>query len=73
MEHHSITVLTISAIDNFTHLLSSLTAFYDMNVLCVFQAGGARYPPKPYIVDLIHEPGKLLPVNTPEAVSYQKL
>ncbi|XP_046553420.1 armadillo repeat-containing protein 3-like [Haliotis rubra] len=36
-------------------------------------AGGARYPPKPYIVDLIHEPGKLLPVNTPEAVSYQKL
>ncbi|XP_071087900.1 armadillo repeat-containing protein 3-like isoform X1 [Haliotis cracherodii] len=36
-------------------------------------AGAARYPPKPYIVDLIHKPGKLLPVNTPEAVSYQKL
>ncbi|XP_050417691.1 armadillo repeat-containing protein 3 [Patella vulgata] len=32
-----------------------------------------KFPPKEYIVDLIHQPGTLLPVDTPNAVSYQKI
>ena len=31
------------------------------------------FPPKPYIVDLIHQPGMLLRVDSPEALNYQKL
>lgn len=34
---------------------------------------GVKFPPKPYIVDLIHEPGRLLPLDSREAVAYQKI
>ncbi|PVD34217.1 hypothetical protein C0Q70_05483 [Pomacea canaliculata] len=38
------------------------------------QAPGApKLPPSRYIVDLIHEPGKLLPIYSHEAVAYQKV
>ncbi|XP_041358509.1 armadillo repeat-containing protein 3-like isoform X2 [Gigantopelta aegis] len=29
-----------------------------------------KFPPKTYIVDLMHEPGRLLPVDAPEAITY---
>lgn len=32
-----------------------------------------RFPPKPYIVDLIHKPGDLLLSGSPEAINYQKI
>ncbi|KAK7097085.1 armadillo repeat-containing protein 3-like isoform X2 [Littorina saxatilis] len=37
------------------------------------EAGAPKYPPSPFIVDLIHEPGRLLPVDSHEAVAYQKI
>ncbi|KAK3099626.1 hypothetical protein FSP39_007188 [Pinctada imbricata] len=35
--------------------------------------GAPKFPPKAYIVDLIHEPGKLMKSDSPEAVQYRKL
>ncbi|XP_052795764.1 armadillo repeat-containing protein 3-like isoform X3 [Mya arenaria] len=35
--------------------------------------GAPKFPPKTYIVDLIHEPGSLLRVDTPEAQTYKKI
>ncbi|XP_052278834.1 armadillo repeat-containing protein 3-like isoform X2 [Dreissena polymorpha] len=35
--------------------------------------GAPKFPPKTYIVDLIHEPGHLLRLDTPEAQSYKKI
>ncbi|KAL8622228.1 hypothetical protein ACOMHN_043751 [Nucella lapillus] len=32
-----------------------------------------KYPPKSYIVDLIHDPGKLLSLDSQESVAYQKI
>ena len=32
-----------------------------------------RMPPKYYIVDLMHEPGKLMEVNGLDAIQYMKL
>ena len=37
------------------------------------QPGAPKYPPKTYIVDLIHEPGNLLRFDTPEAQTYKKI
>ena len=34
---------------------------------------GHSYPPKTYIVDLMHEPGTLISVESPEADSYKRL
>jgi hypothetical protein len=38
-----------------------------------FQPGAPKFPPKTFIVDLIHEPGNLLPFDTPEAQTYKKI
>lgn len=35
--------------------------------------GAPRFPPKAYLVDLIHQPGRLLDLDSPDAVGYQKL
>ncbi|XP_060595382.1 armadillo repeat-containing protein 3-like isoform X3 [Ruditapes philippinarum] len=35
--------------------------------------GAPKFPPKTFIVDLIHEPGNLLPFDTPEAQTYKKI
>ncbi|KAL4230819.1 Armadillo repeat-containing protein 3 [Mactra antiquata] len=35
--------------------------------------GAPKFPPKTYIVDLIHEPGNLLRFDTPEAQTYKKI
>ncbi|ESP02130.1 hypothetical protein LOTGIDRAFT_111572, partial [Lottia gigantea] len=32
-----------------------------------------KFPPKEYIVDLIHQPGNLIPKDSTDAVSYQKI
>ncbi|XP_076467502.1 armadillo repeat-containing protein 3-like isoform X2 [Babylonia areolata] len=37
------------------------------------EPGAPKYPPKPFIVDLIHEPGKLLSLDSQESVAYQKI
>ena len=39
----------------------------------VLQPGGPKFPPRAYLVDLVHRPGKLLPIDCPEAVNYKKL
>ena len=33
----------------------------------------SEYPPKNYLVDLMHEPGKLMPANSLDAIQYVKL
>ncbi|KAL5011438.1 hypothetical protein ScPMuIL_009989 [Solemya velum] len=35
--------------------------------------GVPKFPPKAYIIDLVHEPGKLMNADSPEALSYQKI
>lgn len=44
-----------------------------MHCLKFLQPGAPKLPPSRYIVDLIHEPGKLLPIYSHEAVAYQKV
>ncbi len=39
----------------------------------LFQPGAPKFPPKSYIVDLVHQPGSLLRKDSPDAASYQKL
>ncbi|XP_053398836.1 armadillo repeat-containing protein 3-like isoform X11 [Mercenaria mercenaria] len=38
-----------------------------------YSPGAPKFPPKTFIVDLIHEPGNLLPFDTPEAQTYKKI
>lgn len=38
-----------------------------------YSPGAPKFPPKTFIVDLIHEPGNLLRFDTPEAQSYKKI
>lgn len=38
-----------------------------------YSPGIPKFPPKTYIVDLIHEPGNLLRFDTPEAQTYKKI
>ena len=47
----------------------------DLILMCSvsLQPGAPRYPPKPYIVDLIHHPGRLMNADSPDAINYQKL
>ncbi|KAK3599496.1 hypothetical protein CHS0354_006630 [Potamilus streckersoni] len=35
--------------------------------------GAPKFPPRAYLVDLIHEPGRLMRTDSPEAVTYQKI
>ena len=35
--------------------------------------GAPKFPPRTFVVDLVHEPGKLLRADSPDAVKYQKL
>ncbi|XP_033742747.1 armadillo repeat-containing protein 3-like isoform X4 [Pecten maximus] len=35
--------------------------------------GAPKFPPRAYIVDLIHDPGHLMKSDTPEAITYRKL
>ena len=35
--------------------------------------GDSVYPPKVYLVDLMHEPGKLMLANSLDAIQYVKL
>ena len=35
--------------------------------------GNSVYPPKMYLVDLMHEPGKLMLANSIDAIQYVKL
>ena len=47
-------------------------------ILCVwfsfsFQPGAPKFPPKAFIIDLIHDPGHLMRADSPEAVSYQQI
>ena len=44
-----------------------------ISVYLSFQPGAPKFPPKTYIVDLIHDPGTLMRFDTPEAQTYQKI
>ncbi|XP_063714103.1 armadillo repeat-containing protein 3-like isoform X2 [Symsagittifera roscoffensis] len=35
--------------------------------------GGPKYPPKQYLIDLIHEPGEMHEIESQKAVAYQRL
>ena len=35
--------------------------------------GKIKFPPKSYIVDLMHEPGCLIPADAPDAEQYKRL
>ncbi|XP_048777082.1 armadillo repeat-containing protein 3-like isoform X2 [Ostrea edulis] len=37
------------------------------------QPGGQKFPPRSFIVDLIHQPGGIMRSDSPEAVTYKKL
>ncbi|KAL3878968.1 hypothetical protein ACJMK2_031290 [Sinanodonta woodiana] len=38
-----------------------------------YTPGAPKFPPRAYLVDLIHEPGRLMRTDSPEAVTYQKI
>ena len=42
------------------------------NVIGIKEPNSA-YPPKNHIIDLMHEPGKLMPVASLDAIQYVKL
>ena len=37
------------------------------------EKGAPRYPPKKYMIDLIHECGRLISMDSPEAIMYQSI
>lgn len=52
-------------------LEKSLNHYYV--ICCSFQPGAPKFPPKAFIVDLIHEPGHLMRSDCPEAITYQQI
>ena len=65
-------------------LLASDVAALESSDAASSTAGGAttmmtattmamRYPPLPYIIDLMHYPGRLMPADSSEASAYMKI
>lgn len=65
-------VKPVSMVTNGTfHAVCILTSY--SLTLVFFQGSAIKFPPKKYIVDLIHQPGRLMPHDSPDANTYQKL
>uniref|UniRef100_H2YZ59 Armadillo repeat-containing protein 3 n=1 Tax=Ciona savignyi TaxID=51511 RepID=H2YZ59_CIOSA len=48
-------------------------AWNEVTIAASLEKGAARYPPTRYIIDLIHETGRLIRTDSPEAVQYKSI
>nr|XP_018668998.1 armadillo repeat-containing protein 3 isoform X5 [Ciona intestinalis] len=48
-------------------------AWNEVTIAASLEKGAARYPPTRYIIDLMHDTGKLIRTDSPEAVQYKSI